>query len=267
MKMKIMKILFPLLLIAGLGFIVISQNSINPNAKCAAVDQQDSIYKGKPIDFMSQVKMANPKDFLYKVEQRFVNHIYMDQLKEAKTVEDIYPTKETENVTQYSETELSYYTAFGKQIIKAQGKNLSDNQLNAIASLDISSTFFLKSYVKYKNEKFTKELFYAFSVVPKSSASYQGGYEQLIDELKANTIQATTQFKANEIPLARVKFRVSETGKVTNSEIHAYSGNLEVDNILINAVKQLKTDWKPATNKQGEKVAQDLFFFFGMDGC
>lgn len=266
-----MKILFPLLIVGSFCVYLFGENSINPNQACSPLKQNDSIYKGKPQDFLSEVKsdikMVNPDDILYKVEQRFINHVEQKVIQTAKTLNDIYPSKATENVESYSETELSYYTPFGKQIIKANGSELSDAQMTALNTLTISSTFFLKSYVKYKNEKFTKELFYAFSVVPKTHAEYKGGYDQLIEELRANTESIVGQIKADKVPMARVKFRVSEKGEVIKSEINAYSGDLSMDEILVNSVKNLKANWVPAKNEKGENISQDFYFFFGMDGC
>lgn len=252
---------------ASICLLAFGNHSKNHNESCFPQKQNDSIYKGKPIDLMGQIKMADPNDLLYKVDQRFVNHILFEDLQAAKLLDDIYPKKETEQITAYKETELSYYTAFGKQIIKSNGPLLSKSQLAAISSLSVSSTFFLKAYVQYEDQKYVKELFYAFSVIPNTSAQYKGGYEKLIQELKTNTKRAASQIKENEIPLARVKFRVSEEGKIVKSEINAYSGNLEVDDILVNSVKKLEEEWIPAQNKKGEKVTQDLFFFFGMEGC
>ncbi|MEL7004495.1 MAG: hypothetical protein AAFN93_17440 [Bacteroidota bacterium] len=60
---------------------------------------------------------------------------------------------------------------------------------------------------------------------------------------------------------------VTKNGTLENVRLTATSGYPSVDELMVELIDSLPAKWNPAENSEGEKVDQELVFFFGLMGC
>jgi TonB family protein len=107
------------------------------------------------------------------------------------------------------------------------------------------------------------------TVVPEIQAEYVGGYKQLINYLKQNTIQLFSETDPKKVRQIVIRFTVNEEGKITDSKISPASGDSKTESLLLDVINNMP-QWKPAENAQGVKVKQEFEFVVGDrigDGC
>ena len=108
---------------------------------------------------------------------------------------------------------------------------------------------------------------YFITVVPEKQAEYIGGQNLLIDYLRANSNPHTTGIEQKNLKPGQYTFTVNKEGSISKARLGTSSGYPEVDNILLDLIRNMPGKWIPATNSQGERVEQEYVFFFGVDGC
>ena len=107
----------------------------------------------------------------------------------------------------------------------------------------------------------------SMSLVPEVQASYKGGMEALVDHLKKHSHDVVSHVKRDKVGRCRIFFKVTERGTIDEVRLVESSNYPEVDESLIELVKDIPRKWKPAKTEQGEKVAQEFVFTFGRAGC
>jgi outer membrane biosynthesis protein TonB len=85
--------------------------------------------------------------------------------------------------------------------------------------------------------------------------------------LKSQSYEAAKQVNYEKLRAGRIRFTVNEKGIVSDAKLESTSEYPELDAIFVDIFKNLKSTWKPAMNSKGEKVAQEMVFFFGTEGC
>ncbi|MEL7004496.1 MAG: hypothetical protein AAFN93_17445 [Bacteroidota bacterium] len=64
-----------------------------------------------------------------------------------------------------------------------------------------------------------------------------------------------------------MSFTVTKNGTLENVRLTATSGYPSVDELMVELIDSLPAKRNPAENSEGEKVDQELVFFFGLMGC
>ena len=108
----------------------------------------------------------------------------------------------------------------------------------------------------------------SFTVTPEKEATYPGGTSAVIDFLKKECKQEISSAKADVLDPGFILFTVNTDGSVGKSEHLIGSGYPNLDDKLVELMKNLPKSWIPAENSKGEKVAQELALRFGdLSGC
>lgn len=221
-------------------------------------------------DFSHIVK---PEELVYKIDTRYIANISKTELNIAKTIIDILPSKATHSIDSYQYARVSILDDFRETDRRELGDSevLTDAQLGLLQSTRDSENIYIRA--DYKN-RYSEDgmlvnnyLTYFISVVPHQQAIYQVDKVELIQYLKENTKDEVKVIQRDGLKPGKVAFTISKKGMVTNVELTSTSGYESVDNKLVKLIKNMPGSWTPATNVAGDKVEQELIFFFGLEGC
>ena len=212
---------------------------------------------------------ADP-DLIYKVDSRFMTTITKEDLHKATSVLDIVP-KEAEGWWKVSFQTVTVAVLQDGDEIRAMGndKVLNAAQIMLLQSTDYSTNFYIKARSKNKHPDTGKieDYVYYLTIIPEKEAEYTSGHDALIAYLKENSKEKTAIIKQDKLQPGKVSFTVTKEGKIANVKLTDTSGYPSVDEALIELVSNMPDKWAPATNSKGEKVDQELVFFFGLEGC
>ncbi len=221
------------------------------------------------------VKLTAP-DLVYNVDSRYLATITKEDLHKATSIVDILPTKATQYVASYNyskvsllnDSRVSLLNDFVETDKSAVGTNevLNAAQLKLLQSMDYSSDFYIRADYEALNATISY-LTYYISIIPEKEAEFPGGNDALIAYLKENSKEKTAIIKQDQLKPGRVTFTVTKNGEIGAVKLSSTSGYPTVDEELVKIITHMPQKWSPATNSKGENVAQELVFFFGLQGC
>lgn len=221
--------------------------------------------------FLSSIEITIPEDLVYNIDTRFIHKVTLNDLKKATSIIDIVPEKASKPLVDFGANKLGLILDRGESIEMGNGKEFNQSQLKLLNKVDYSSDIYVNARCKitYDQQDAAEnyDLVYYMTIIPEKQAEYTLGKEALIQEIKNKTKSHVTQIKKHLLEPGRVRFTVNTEGLVENVELGSTSGYPEVDELLIEIFNSLDNEWNPAINAQGEKVKQELVFFFGMQGC
>ncbi len=193
-----------------------------------------------------------------------------DQLKEAKTLNDLNERFESDWVAEYKSVELSVVTQ--GTTVKAVGKNdvLTDEQKQLLVKADeLSNVEVLVKYLPKNNlvNNEIKALDFSFSIDPDHQALFPGGEENMQRYLQTHALKKLKKEAFRKHHLTAVKFEIAEDGSVLNPQIAESSSSQKVDEILLEALCNMPK-WQPATYGNGLTAKQEYVLLVGdMNSC
>ena len=209
-------------------------------------------------------------DLVYQVSSRFTNLITEENLHNAKSIIDILPIKATRSVENYSNVTVAVIHNEGELIKTSKDEILNPAQLKLLQTTDCTSNIHITANYKNKNEESNynnNELVYYMSILPEKQAEYTEGYDALIEYLKTNSKEKSAIIEKGNLKPGKVSFTITTEGLVSDVKLTSTSGYTSVDKTLVELMTSLPGKWYSATNSKGEKVNQEMVFFFGLVGC
>ena len=199
-----------------------------------------------------------------------------DRLHNAASVLDFVPEQAEWDKVSFLRMAVNLLDAEGER--RATGKNelLNERQIELLQTTDYASNFYLNARGKRKGEgpdglkdhpDDEWDFNYYFTVVPEKEAEYIGGRDALIQYLKENSRAAISAVSKDNLRSGRINFTVTKEGTLSNIQLDGTCGYPFVDTALIQLLLTLPGKWHPATDVNGERVEQELVFFFGQVGC
>lgn len=211
-------------------------------------------------------------DFQFNIDSREFGKVTKEALLNAATVGEFIPANT--NWPKHSITSLMVTVFKDHHGSVEQGSNLTltDDQKKLLHSLEYDEIFRVDAKCQGPNPddpSMTEyDMYYAFTVVPEKEASFPGGMESVIDYLKNNCKKEISKARADVLDPGLIVFTVNKDGSVSKSEHLISSGYPNLDNKLVELMKNLPQNWTPAENANGEKVPQELALRFGdLSGC
>jgi len=222
-------------------------------------------------DFITLFSGEQEFELLYHVDHRFRATITREDLHQAKTIIDILPKEGTQSKVSYQNVEVSVLDLAGEKTEMSENEILNAAQLELLQAIDYSVDLRITASCKRKNAvtgKLARDtVAYHMTVVPKRTAMYNKGKWGLVQYLKENSREEAAMIQKDKVQPGKVGFTVSKEGTIEGVRLISTCGYPTVDESLLELVNNMPNDWEPATNAQGEKVAQELVFFFGSGGC
>lgn len=213
----------------------------------------------------------NNLDLYYNIDSRFIATVSKEQLHQAKTVFDMLPKSATENIKTFQDVTITILDSEEKVSQIGGSAFLNPAQIKLLQSTDYGTNFHISANHRMKSA-FSKaseryDFVYYATIIPEKVAIYKDGKTALIEYIKSNANAETTVIARNKLEPGKVKFTITKDGKVANVQLNSTSGYILLDQKIVNLISNLPENWIPATNSKGEKVEQELIFFFGLQGC
>jgi hypothetical protein len=221
-------------------------------------------------DFLSFFDESADLDLVYNVGSRFANTISKERLHNAKSIIDIFPNHTPLIVESYDLVIVSLLEEDQQLNELGKSKNLNKAQKDLLQSTDYSNNIIIKAYYKTKScatEKGEEYLQYYMTVVPEKEAEFAPGNIALINYLKENSKAETANIRQDKLGSGQISFTVTKKGTLSNINLGSSSGYPSYDKKMLELINSVPGIWIPAQNSMGEKVDQELVFFFGTQGC
>lgn len=215
---------------------------------------------------------APEDDIIYKVDQRFINSISMEEVRNAKSISDLVPGRMPNMAKEYFKMEVSSWPL--DRLEDSEDTVLTAAQLDLLSKATYGSNLRVEAFYLRKDEE-TGELVhrvgdylnYMLTVMPEHRAVYMDGQDALVKYLRDNSKKETKEVNPNWVKPCKILFTVTKQGTIEDVELEYTSGYPDVDEHLLKLVREIPGKWIAATDKNGEKVDQGLCFFFGQIGC
>ena len=221
-------------------------------------------------DFWNPASWVSDVDLVYHVDHRFVTTITKEILHNAKSITDILPVKAIKSVETYKNARISILYDESETTEIGDGDLLNAAQSALLMTTDYSTDIRITSICQKRNndgELVEDSLVYYMTVIPEQVAEFAGGQEALINYLRENSREKVAIIKEDERQASKIRFTVTKKGTIANVQMTGTTGYSSVDKALVELIIQMPQKWTPALNSKGEKVDQELVFFFGLQGC
>lgn len=217
-----------------------------------------------------ETKSTGFKNLSYDIRGAYSRSVTIEKLSQAKKISDLIEGYPSNWISGYQLVETE--TTRNGKLLKATSKEevLTSEQKQLLANLAcgevlaIKISYFYKDPVNGKVEN--KHLNLEMTVIPEIKAEYFGGYTQVINYLKENSLHTLSSGKAESLQLLNIRFTVNEKGEVTNARVAKPSNQPEFDKLILNLVSKMP-QWKPAETAKGQRVKQDFYISVGNTGC
>ncbi|KZS41103.1 hypothetical protein AWE51_23410 [Aquimarina aggregata] len=211
-------------------------------------------------------------DFLYHVDTRF-QAIKKDKINNAISIHDFITLEDIKSITSYKSVSVIILDDNKQTDIRETGTSdlLTNAQIKLLQSAGYSTNILIRADYQKKYTS-TGGIYdsYAtphFTVAPEKPATYGNDKNALIQYLKENSRLEVSIIKQNKVQEGKLFFTVTKNGVISNVKLGTSSGHPSVDQKMMELIYKAPEKWKPAENTKGEKVDQELVFFFGTMGC
>jgi len=212
------------------------------------------------------------QDLSYTVRGKYKLPIKKEKLNTVNVMSDLISGYPASWIMSYVSVEVTA-TCNGKELT-ANGANaiFTEEQKNILNTVDLGAVITINIRYKCKNavtgDIEISKMHYSATAVPEIEAEYTGGLEEMKQYLKENAIEKISEERSKQMPLTLLRFTVNEAGEIANAKIAVTSGDVKIDNLLLEAINKMPK-WKPAENSKGVKVKQEFEFSVGNQkgGC
>lgn len=231
-------------------------------------------YVNRNVSVRDKNENTKPElDLVYKIDSRFIWTITKEDLENARSIVDILPENATQSVGSYQTSKVAILDEEAEPSEHETGSSevLNPAQIKLLQTTDYSTQFYIHADFTYRSMdpkgRGGDYLIYYISVIPEKEAEYSLGQDALIEYLRKNSKEKTAVIKQEKLKPGRVFFTVTKNGTVSDVRLNSSSGYPSVDEALVDLITNIPEKWNSATNSAGEKVDQELVFFFGLQGC
>jgi TonB family protein len=214
------------------------------------------------------------QDLKYELNVKKSNPIKKEQLVSAKVMSDIIYGYPTNWILGYVSVNVSGICNGKSVSAKGTNEKLNKEQRAILNTADISTNIDINIEYKCKNPVTgiieLSTMHYKTTHSPDMEAEFANGPKSMLDYLNDQIIAKIPEELAKQLKSAVVNFTINEEGKIDNAKIARTSGDLNTDNLLLEAINKMP-NWKPAQNLNGVKVKQNFEFILGskyiVGGC
>lgn len=235
-----------------------------------ANQEKGTCNKSGVSEYSSRKKSA--PEFFCAVGTRFAS-IKKEDLNKIRSIKDFLPEQEIQSIISYKSIQVTILDDATPTELSEIGNSaiLTDAQVKLLQSTDYSTNILIRADYRKKNVK-TGGLEDSYStphltIVPENQAVYVDGKDALVEYLKENSKEKTTNLEEGKLKPGKLYFTVTKTGTISNVKVVATSGYGSIDKKMIELVTEMPGKWKPAAKLNGENVDQELVLSFGLMGC
>jgi len=210
-------------------------------------------------------------DLFCDIDTRFNAKITKENLHKAKSIVDIMPERENEIRESFKNVQVSIEYEDRRTMEQGDKAVLNTAQFKLMQSANYSDNICIASVCKNRHAVTGKKkencLVYYMTVIPEKRAEFVDGHKALLDYLKKNSRKHTRNVKEDQLKPGRVTFTVTKKGTISNAKLTSTSGYTSLDEEMVKLISSMPGKWSPAANSKGQKVEEELVFFFANKGC
>jgi TonB family protein len=195
-----------------------------------------------------------------------------EALREVRFMRQIIPYNTSTGIVNYISTEVLAGCNGKEMRATGKGDTLTADQREVISQAEPGTDIVINIKYSFNNkivqDKEVYTLQHVITVLPEVTASF-ASYKEMLKYLKENTVEKLCDPIYKKFPFATVRFTVNENGDVIGVRIDQSSEDIQVDEVLLEAIKHMPK-WIPAQNSKGKKVKQEFQFTIGTNvktGC
>jgi hypothetical protein len=207
----------------------------------------------------------------FDIHGKYSQPVKKETLMHAKTFTDFISGYPSSWITKYVSTGI--LTTNNGVVNKAPGMNdqLTSAQINLLASADLNTDIVINVKHNFKNSATgipePRNIEIILTLIPDVEAQYPGGNKELKKYIRENIISKIDKEVADSIQNVKIRFIVNERGEVENANVFESTGDKKTDILLRSLVNKIPK-WKPAADKNGNKVKQEFeIYIWGQNGC
>jgi len=219
------------------------------------------------------------QNLFYTIRSNKSHSIKKETVVAAQKMGDIIPYYPADWILKYLSVELIYGKE-GKIItLKSKNEELSAEQKNVLKNAEIGDDITINIQYLSKNAINDKEevskMHYETLIVPEVEAEFETvGKEnaqhdkkdgRTSEYIKNNIVSKIPDATQKQLKQTLIRFTVSENGQVTSPKVYRSSGDKNIDNLMLEAIRKMP-EWKPAQTADGTKVKQQFEFSIGTEG-
>lgn len=206
----------------------------------------------------------------FNITPTYRKAITQSEMQKAVFITDINPGFPSSWIKEYVSVEL--VSEFNGTTVIAEGSsiNFTTEQMDLLSNTKVGSdlSFRVQYYADTDevNNRELKHIAFSYGVAPESMAIYNGGMEVLDQYLVDRGLNEIAKTLDGQEKTYQAMFTIDKTGTVINARMNDSTGLPDVDQAILNAIKEMEK-WEPALDDKGESIAQDFVLNIGMVGC
>lgn len=257
-------------LLVGLSLMAFSFLNRNKTSVVATA-QASSTAPLFEYDLANMLKPEADFELVYKVGSRYMYTISKTDLHQAKSILDILPQNAAEKTGTFQKVKVTLYDDGEGVSELGDQATLNAAQIDLLQTTNYASSLQVSAIYQDEQTKARRRtydsLIYYLSITPEQEAEFAEGYDALIRYLKENSKEETAIIRKDQLKPGQFSFIVTKEGTISQVELKSSCGYKSVDQALLDLIEGMPGKWKPAIDADGNKIDQELIFFFGVDGC
>jgi hypothetical protein len=240
-----------------------AENAADPNSRPFSVTIADSTV----IDNSQLINEEGSLLLNFEAKANYIHPISLEQLKGAKTLNDLMRAYPQAYIDQYQEVRLS----FKGMICSSESEVLNEEQKKLIQTFTVADKFKLEVDFKSKgvldHKLVDKRMDFEITVVPAREAYYKTGENAMNTYFKDEILKGAKSFDLLALTGIGIVFTIGENGKVIDPYLEDCSPYKQLSDFLIKTAENMPA-WIPAMNVKGKKISQEFYLkISALDGC
>ena len=196
----------------------------------------------------------------------FLMTIAKQKMNEAKLISDVIENYPSSWIQGYNSVSISGVVNGEEWEGVGKDEVLSERQKEILASAP--EVFICVQYQQKNTENLVQNRQMNVTLVstPETSAEFNGGYEKLVQYLRAHSEERIVAKDFRYLPKAAISFLINEEGNAENVVIDNSSKDEEIDQLLVKVIKEMP-QWEAGVNAKGQPVKQKFILAIGEPGC
>lgn len=220
--------------------------------------------------FVLSIAVASAQQVAVDVHRAYGKPVRLEQLTDAKTMDDVIAYFPHDWVEQYVKTTVSLDQSGKIQTAEGKSDRFSAGQVKLLSTAGIGDRITVSVDYRRSNpingKPEVQGLSYAFTVVPDQEAEYTLPEVLFKKQFTVPLASIMPEPKEGEAAIAKVRFVVLENGQIANVALEQSCGSPNSDKFIVEKLKSM-VKWKPAQNKDGRTFRQEFVLVVNNAGC
>lgn len=222
---------------------------------------------------LSQTTMPVIKrELMYSVLPVYDRAVKKSLLTDIKRLREIAPGYPVNWISGYESVQITVESNGKSEKAISKDENLSAEQINLLKKADLTSHIIIDADYFYDNpvtkKRENNKIHMKFTVTPDEEAAYPEGINKIVELIRSKSDSKIKEPLLKLQQRVTLRFTIKENGQADNIRLVKSSGDKTIDKVIMESIQKMP-EWKPAKNKNGERVKQEFELIVSGDpeGC